>query len=239
MLRICLMSFFIAIFSLGCSNPKDLKFTNSNKNKIVEKAVRTKKLNAEEIKCLTAGLLRGDDYLDGKTVGQIINEQKESYPFGRSDSGVYKISSGAMIPTLKIGDYIFVSPYETNKFPKRGDIVVFYYPENLRKKSIMRIIAVEGDIIESKDKVVYVNGKSVVEPYAYHSDRNIRPANSDVRDNFGRLIIPANKVFVMGDNRDQSYDSRYWGFVDLSHIIGKALYIYDSEDKKRIGMIIE
>ncbi|MGB9716000.1 MAG: signal peptidase I [Thermodesulfovibrionales bacterium] len=169
----------------------------------------------------------------------------------------FKIPSGSMIPTLLVGDHILVNkfiygtkiPFSEKRFfvikkPEKGDIIVFKYPENPKKDFIKRVIATEGDTIESRDKVIYVNGKSVVEPYAYHSDRNIRPGNSDVRDNFGPIVVPSNKVFVMGDNRDQSYDSRYWGFVDLKDVKGEALVIYWSWDPKhwlrfnRIGRLI-
>ncbi|NWF51701.1 MAG: signal peptidase I [Nitrospirae bacterium] len=170
----------------------------------------------------------------------------------------FKIPSGSMIPTLLVGDHILVNkfiygtkiPFTEKRFlvikkPEKGDIIVFKYPENPKKDFIKRVVATEGDTLESKDKVIYVNGKAVVEPYAYHSDRNIRPGNSDVRDNFGPLIIPLNKIFVMGDNRDQSYDSRYWGFVDLKDVKGEALIIYWSWDPKhwlrfnRIGRLVK
>lgn len=169
----------------------------------------------------------------------------------------FKIPSGSMIPTLLVGDHILVNkfiygtkiPFTEKRFlvikkPEKGDIIVFKYPENPKKDFIKRVIATEGDKLESRDKIIYVNGKEVVEPYAYHSDRSIRPKNSEVRDNFGPIIVPANKVFVMGDNRDQSYDSRYWGFVDLKDIKGEALIIYWSWDPKhwlrfnRIGRLI-
>lgn len=157
----------------------------------------------------------------------------------------FKIPSGSMIPTLLVGDHILVNKfiYGTNvpfsdkhflvlKRPEKGDIIVFKYPEDPKKDFIKRVIATEGDLLESKDKVIYVNGKTVMEPYTYHSDRNIRPRGNDVRDNFGPLVVPPNKIFAMGDNRDQSYDSRYWGFVDAKDVKGKALIIYWSWDPK-------
>lgn len=168
----------------------------------------------------------------------------------------FKIPSGSMIPTLLIGDHILVNkftygtkiPFSDKRIlrlekPERGDITVFRYPENPKKDFIKRVIAIENDIIESRDKVVYVNGKEVREPYAYHTDSNIRPGG-DPRDNFGPLVVPNGKVFVMGDNRDQSYDSRYWGFVDMKDIKGKALIVYWSWDSKkwlrfdRIGRLV-
>jgi len=170
----------------------------------------------------------------------------------------FKIPSGSMIPTLLIGDHILVNKflYGTNipftdkkiliiRKPAKGDIIVFKYPENPQKDFIKRVIATEGDIIEERDKIVYVNGNMIREPYAVHYDRYLRHGGNDPRDNFGPLIVPKDKVFVMGDNRDQSYDSRYWGFVDMKEIRGKALIIYWSwnPDKwarlNRIGRLIE
>ncbi len=170
----------------------------------------------------------------------------------------FKIPSGSMLPTLLIGDHILVNkfiygteiPFSDKrvlifKKPERGDIIVFKYPENPQKDFIKRVIATEGDAIEERDKTVYVNGKASKEPYAQHSDNNIRSGGNDPRDNFGPVTVPEGKVFVMGDNRDQSYDSRYWGFVDLKEIKGKALIIYWSWDTEkwvrvtRIGRLIK
>lgn len=160
----------------------------------------------------------------------------------------FKIPSGSMIPTLLIGDHLLVNkivigtpvdiPF-TNihlfnmpglRKPRKGDIIVFKYPEDPSRDFIKRVIGVEGDRIESRNKTVYVNGSELVEPYAQHVDNESKP---DQRDNFGPVTIPEGKVFVMGDNRDQSYDSRFWGFVDVSDIKGKALIIYWSWDSSK------
>lgn len=179
----------------------------------------------------------------------------------------FKIPSGSMIPTLVIGDHILVNkfiygtkiPFSDKRIlmfkkPAKGDIIVFEYPEDPEKDFIKRVMAVGGDKIESKDKVIFVNGEKVVEPYVQHVYGFINPGcpnllagkdNPCHRDNFGPLIVPKNKVFVMGDNRDQSYDSRYWGFADLKAIKGKALIIYwswDPDDSlrfNRIGKIVK
>jgi signal peptidase I len=170
----------------------------------------------------------------------------------------FKIPSGSMIPTLLIGDHILVNkflygtkiPFTDTKIlefrkPEKGDIIVFKYPENPEKDFIKRVIATAGDTIEERNKIVYVNDNPRTEPYAQHSDMNIRAGGIDPRDNFGPITIPPNKVFVMGDNRDQSYDSRYWGFVDQKSIRGKALLIYWSWNPgnwvrfNRIGRLIE
>jgi len=170
----------------------------------------------------------------------------------------FKIPSGSMIPTLLIGDHILVNkfiygtkiPFSENRIlefrkPGKGDIIVFKYPENPEKDFIKRVVATAGDVIEERNKIVSVNGTPLSEPYIRHFDMNARPEGMDPRDNFGPITIPPNKVFVMGDNRDQSYDSRYWGFVDLKSIRGKALIIYWSWDPdkwvrlNRIGRLIE
>jgi signal peptidase I len=169
----------------------------------------------------------------------------------------FKIPSGSMIPTLVIGDHILVNkflygtqiPFTDKKIlafrePEKGDVIVFKYPENPTKDFIKRVIATEGDTIEQKNKVVYVNGEPVVETYAYHYDPTMM-SSIDRRDTFGRIQVPKDKIFVMGDNRDHSYDSRFWGFVDEKEVKGKAFIIYWSWDPdkwvrfNRIGRLIE
>lgn len=169
----------------------------------------------------------------------------------------FKIPSGSMIPTLLVGDHILVNKFIfgtkipfTDKsilafrHPEKGDIIVFKYPENPKKDFIKRVIATEGDVIEERSKVIYLNGQPVAEPFAKHVDNLLRSGISDPRDNFGPVKVPKDKLFVMGDNRDQSYDSRYWGFVDLKEVLGKALIIYWSWDPdnmarfNRIGKLI-
>jgi len=158
----------------------------------------------------------------------------------------FKIPSGSMIPTLLIGDHILVNkfiygttiPFTDKRVliftkPERGDIIVFKYPEDRSRDFIKRAIAVEGDTIESRNKIIYVNGKPVEEPYIQHTDLSTRPGGIEPRDNFGPIIVPKGKYFMMGDNRDQSYDSRYWGYVDMGDIRGKALIIYWSWDSKK------
>ena len=163
----------------------------------------------------------------------------------------FKIPSGSMLATLQIGDHILVNKFllgspvdipftNINLFrmpglrkPNKGDIIVFKYPEDPTRDFIKRVIATGGDTVEGRDKDIYVNGKKLVEPYVQHVDSEIKPRNVDRRDNFGPLTVPKNSVFVMGDNRDQSYDSRFWGFVDLSMVKGKAIIIYWSWDSDR------
>lgn len=176
----------------------------------------------------------------------------------------FKIPSGSMLQTLQIGDHILVNkillgtpidiPFTNiNLFhmpgirdPKRGDIIVFKYPEDPNRDFIKRTIAVGGDTVEVKDKVLYVNGDRMQEPYAQYVDNEVRRKGIDKRDNFGPFHVPQGSVFVMGDNRDQSYDSRFWGVVDLKQIKGKAMIIYWSWDGEktlprfnRIGKLVK
>jgi len=158
----------------------------------------------------------------------------------------FKIPSGSMIPTLLVGDHILVTkfiygtkiPFTDKKIlvfrePRRNDVIVFKYPKDPDRDFIKRVIGVEGDVVEERNKVVYVNGKPLNEPYIQHTDNDIRSIGMDVRDNFGPIYVPKGKLFVMGDNRDQSFDSRYWGFVDVSAVKGKAFIIYWSWDSNR------
>jgi signal peptidase I len=161
----------------------------------------------------------------------------------------FKIPSGSMKETLKIGDHILVNKFiygvkmpflQTTiipvKDPKRGDIVVFKFPEDPGKDFIKRVVGVAGDVIEIRDKQVYLNSKVLNHDYGIHTDSYIFPASVQPRDNFGPVVVPPHSIFVMGDNRDQSYDSRFWGFVDLKAVKGKALMIYWSWDKENFGV---
>ena len=172
----------------------------------------------------------------------------------------FKIPSGSMLETLQIGDQILVNkfiygvkiPFTNGKVlipvkdPQRNDIVVFKYPEDPSKDYIKRVIAVAGDTLEIVNKKLYVNDKLVTDqPWAQYKDSRILPAQITTRDNLRKITVPANKLFVMGDNRDNSHDSRFWGFVDLSEVRGEAIIIYWSWDKanfsarfNRIGTLL-
>jgi signal peptidase I len=170
----------------------------------------------------------------------------------------FKIPSGSMEDTLLVGDHILVNkfiygeriPYTDIRFfafnrPQRGDVVVFIYPEDESKDFIKRVVGVEGDTVEVKDKNLYVNDQLQQEPYAVHKDNAVIPAHVTKRDYFGPQQVPKDMLFVMGDNRDRSADSRFWGFVPLSKVKGKAFLIYWSwggflKDIKwsRIGKLI-
>ncbi|HNT90788.1 MAG TPA: signal peptidase I [Smithellaceae bacterium] len=162
----------------------------------------------------------------------------------------YKIPSRSMEPTLLVGDHLLV-----NKFiygvkipllrrtiipvtePKRGDIIVFIYPHDRSKDFIKRVIGVGGDKIEIRNKKIFLNGKEYTDNHGVYTDDMVYPAAMQPRDNFGPVIVPPDNIFVMGDNRDESADSRFWGFVHLKDVEGKALIIYwswNSEEKENI-----
>ena len=151
----------------------------------------------------------------------------------------YKIPSESMVPTLLVGDHLLV-----NKFiygvkipilrkiiipitdPKRDDIIVFIYPNDRSLDFIKRVIGVGGDKIEIKNKKIFINDREYKDVYGVYSDSLIYPGAMHLRDNFGPIIVPQGSLFVMGDNRDNSKDSRYWGFVDVKDVEGKALILY-------------
>lgn len=147
----------------------------------------------------------------------------------------FKIPSGSMIPTLQIGDHILVNKF-IYRFTdiERGDIIVFKFPKDESRDFIKRVIGIPGDKIEIRDKKVYINDKELDEPYAIHEEQG--GASYHPRDSFGPIIIPENKYFMMGDNRENSMDSRFWGFLDKNKIKGKAFIIYWSWDSVNFGV---
>ncbi len=162
----------------------------------------------------------------------------------------FKIPSGSMKPNLLIGDHILVNkfiygiknPFTSSTLipfnkPERGDVVVFIYPVDRDKDFIKRVIGMEGDRVQIINKRVYVNGQPSPDDFTLHLDPEVLPpASGGPRDNFGPVVVPEKSIFVMGDNRDQSYDSRFWGFVDLKDVKGKAFIIYWSWDSQNFGV---
>ena len=158
----------------------------------------------------------------------------------------FRIPSESMVKTLLVGDFLFVNKFEYGakvpftqirlpglRPPHRGDIIVFQFPQDPSKDFIKRCIAVGGETLEVRDKHVYVNGRALTEPYVVHADSTVRPAGFDYRDNFGPFTVPPGDLFMMGDNRDNSNDSRYWGPLDMSLVKGRAMFIYWSWDGQR------
>lgn len=155
----------------------------------------------------------------------------------------FRIPSGSMKNTLLVGDFLFVNkfiygpriPFTDYRLPgirdpKPGDVIVFSAPIGEGKDFIKRCIAVEGQTVEIKDKHFYVDGVRLDEPYVIHSDpRNIGPP----RDEMHRFTIPPGHLFMVGDNRDDSHDSRYWGPLSMDRVKGKAIFLYFSWDSER------
>ena len=194
----------------------------------------------------------------------------------------FKIPSGSMIPTLTIGDHLLVNKFVygpripftdsrifTWKEPKRGDIIVFKYPENEEKNFIKRVVGVPGDKIQIVKGTLMINDRPIsISPAPLPADKSVEAGitfgkpmvyeeqlNSvrhqiqylmdQSQKNDGPWLVPKESVFVMGDNRDNSQDSRFWGFVHYNKILGKALIIYwswDGDDRwvrwERIGTLI-
>ena len=164
----------------------------------------------------------------------------------------FKIPSGSMMDTLLVGDYILVNKFIYGvkipfteitvlpiREPERGDVIVFKFPMDPSKDFIKRVVAVGGDTVEIRDKKVYVNGKLQVNKHAIYDDPRIfsnptlYPPELLRRDNMPLTKVPKGKLFVMGDNRDESNDSRFWGFVDVSAVRGEAFMIYWSWNKNK------
>lgn len=157
----------------------------------------------------------------------------------------FKIPSGSMKNTLLIGDHILVNKFSYGvklpvvnstiipvSQPNRGDIVVFKFPEDPKKDFIKRVVGVAGDSLEIRNKEVFVNGQRQSSDFAIFLDPHVFPPQLQARDNMGPVTVPEHSIFVMGDNRDQSYDSRFWGFVDIDDVKGKAFMIYWSWNKE-------
>ncbi len=159
----------------------------------------------------------------------------------------FKIPSGSMEPTLLVGDHILVNkfiygmhvPFTNDvvlpvRAPQRGNVIVFEYPKDENIDFIKRVIGLPGDKLQIINKQVYINGKKLDEPYAYHGDPEVLPASESPRDNFGPIIVPKGEYFMMGDNRDFSNDSRFWGYVKRDLILGQADIIYFSWNPKTL-----
>lgn len=151
----------------------------------------------------------------------------------------FKIPSGSMKTTLLIGDHILVNKFIygirlpiVNKelihfsIPKRGDIVVFQYPVDPSKDFIKRAIGLPGETVRIQNKKVFINDRPLDEPYTTYTDPKVLPGGASPRDNMGPVVVPPDSLFVMGDNRDESYDSRFWKFVKIDDIKGEAFIIY-------------
>jgi signal peptidase I len=139
----------------------------------------------------------------------------------------FKIPAGSMLPTISIGDHLLVSKYAYLwSEPRRGDLVVFVYPPDPSKDFIKRIIGLPGEEVKIEKKTVLINGQPMQDPWGRHAEKTVPPATREKRDYFGPVKVPAGQFFVLGDNRDGSYDSRFWGFVPRENLKGKAMVRY-------------
>lgn len=164
----------------------------------------------------------------------------------------FQIPTGSMEPTLLVGDFLLVNKFayahtafswEEKILPRkefeRHDILVFKYPNELNKDFVKRVIAKQGEKLEIKDKQVYINDSPIVENYKVHSDDQVYSKDEYyryddfIRDNYGPIVVPPGHCFVMGDNRDNSADSRYWGFLPVENIKGRPWVIYFSYRAER------
>ncbi|HEY3382267.1 MAG TPA: signal peptidase I [Vicinamibacterales bacterium] len=172
----------------------------------------------------------------------------------------FKIPTGSMENNLLIGDHLLVNKFvfgptastiEKAILPirdiRRGDIVVFKYPEDPERDFIKRVIGLPGETLEVKEKRVYINGRRLDEPYVHYLEPPSSPStlnevtSFDLRERYGPVQIPAGKYFMMGDNRDNSQDSRYWGLLPQEYVKGRALLIYwsyesETEDYQQTGI---
>jgi len=157
-----------------------------------------------------------------------LPEVVKKEPFGGPDYPVrsYFIPSGSMLPTLQTGDYIWVRMVRFE--PKRGDIVVFAPPDNYpgdKSQLVSRIAAVGGDEVEVKSGALFLNGTKQDEPYI----------SEPMRDDFQKFRVPDHQYFMLGDNRNDSFDSRYWHAVPRDHLKGRVIGIYWSRQPGRLG----
>jgi len=154
----------------------------------------------------------------------------------------YRIPSGSMEDTLLIGDFLLANKFiygmrlpipfvdirlPAIQEPKPGNVIIFKYPKNLKLNYIKRCVAVEGQVVEIKDKKVFVDGMEIEDPsHSKHTDKRTFPSDYNLRDNMPSTKVPKGYLFVMGDNRDNSADSRFWGFLDRRLVRGKAMVIH-------------
>jgi signal peptidase I len=139
----------------------------------------------------------------------------------------FVIPSGSMLPTLRIGDYLLVNKLVYLLRPiRRGDIVVFRFPQDETRDFIKRVVGLPGETLEIRDRQVFIDGKPLQEPYAVYSE--FPPLGSPLPYHLGPIVIPPGHLFMMGDNRDNSLDSRSWGLLEESKVVGEASIIYFS-----------
>jgi len=161
----------------------------------------------------------------------------------------FKIPSSSMEPTLRVGDYLLVSkfiygiriPYTDIKFfqfrkPHRGNVIVFVFPLDPSKDFIKRVIGIEGEKVQIIDKKIYINDKLIDDPWGDFEKIGSVQYRQAI-ENFGPVIVPKDSLFVMGDNRNNSEDSRFWGFLHVNAVKGKAFILYFSWDRNANNLL--
>jgi signal peptidase I len=156
----------------------------------------------------------------------------------------FEIPSSSMEPTLLIGDYLLINkftygiriPYTDFKFfqfkkPRRGDVIVFIFPLDPSKDFIKRVIGIEGEKVEIIHNKIYINDRLIDDPWGHFVTNQIPRSYLQRMENFGPVVVPKDSLFVLGDNRDNSEDSRFWGFLNVNAVLGKALIFYFSWDQ--------
>jgi signal peptidase I len=154
-----------------------------------------------------------------------------------------KIPSPSMLPTFAAGDHVLINKLRYGvtwpwgrgwlllyRTPQPGDVIVFVNPVDRTQDYIKRVVAVAGELVEIRDKRLLINGQARDGVYAYFADGAENVIAAPPRDNYGPTMVPPRKLFVLGDNRDQSIDSRYWGVVDIDDVKGRAEILYWSWD---------
>jgi len=181
------------------------------------------------------------DHLSDIPAGRKLKVLRQSFrdaalpdllPEIKSWTRAFKIPNPGMAPTLLPGDNVVVNKLSyTDHVPKRGDVIVFRYPEDETKLFVKRVIGLPGDLVEIRKKMIYVNGQPLEEDsYVQHIDQNTIEGSVNPRDNLSPITVPAGSYFALGDNRDSSLDSRYWGVVKREKVLGQVTIIYWSVD---------
>jgi len=161
----------------------------------------------------------------------------------------FKIPSSSMEPTLLVGDYLMVNkfihgiriPYTDVKFfqfkkPQRGDVIVFIFPLDPSKDFIKRVIGTEGEKVEIVHNKIYINDRLTDDPWGHFVTDQIPGSYLQRMENFGPVVVPKDSLFVLGDNRDNSEDSRFWGFLNVNAVLGRAFIIYFSWNRNTEGL---
>jgi len=162
----------------------------------------------------------------------------------------FKIPSSSMEPTLLVGDYLLVNkfiygiriPHTDIKFfqyrkPERGDVIVFIYPKDPSKDFIKRVIGTEGEKVEIIQNKIFINDRLIDDPWGHFQTGGLPEYYLQAIENFGPVVVPKDSLFVLGDNRDNSQDGRFWGFLQVNAVLGKAFILYFSLDRNTENLL--